>query len=455
MSLEAFVLFFLIVYLRKSSKKHSVLLKWDKTFVSLLFVIALLAVIQVSFSVAFINWIWQILLLLVLVALVRLPEFAKFKMLMWAILPFVVISFVGDLVEPFTNPVFSPLKRLLNFADPLAITWMIALLIIWNKQQKALEKERNLRLSEEEQHKIVEARKIELEYLVSERTAELTHQKEELEQALLELKSTQNQLIQSEKMASLGELTAGIAHEIQNPLNFVNNFSEVSVELLDELKSGPLQNLPAADKEEVEDIMENLVQNLEKIHHHGKRADAIVKGMLQHSRSSTQHKEPADINALVDEYLRLSYHGLRAKDKSFNATMQTDYDQRLQKINVISQDIGRVVLNLFTNSFYSVNEKKKQMGESFQPTVSVSTRHITFPAGTEGVEIRVKDNGLGIPQRVLDKIYQPFFTTKPAGQGTGLGLSISYDIVTKVHGGEMKVDTKEGEFAEFIILLPQ
>ncbi|HEY6975476.1 MAG TPA: ATP-binding protein [Chitinophagaceae bacterium] len=289
-------------------------------------------------------------------------------------------------------------------------------------------------------------------------------QKSKVEQTLEELKATQAQLIQSEKMASLGELTAGIAHEIQNPLNFVNNFSEISVELAGELKE-KLNGieLPASDKENIEMIIDDLVQNQQKINHHGKRADSIVKGMLQHSRTSTGQKELTDINELLDEYLRLSYHGLRAKDKTFNATLQTDFDENVGKINIISQDIGRVFLNLFTNAFYSVMQKKKELGDGlrpvqagFEPTVYVSTRKIDSPAndGTGSVEIHVKDNGTGIPQRLMDKIFQPFFTTKPAGQGTGLGLSLSYDIITKGHGGTIKVETKEGECAEFIIVLP-
>jgi signal transduction histidine kinase len=252
-------------------------------------------------------------------------------------------------------------------------------------------------------------------------------------------------------MASLGELTAGIAHEIQNPLNFVNNFSEVSKELLDEMKTA-LEN---GDAEDAKEIAEDIIQNLEKINHHGKRADAIVKGMLQHSRSSSALQEPTDINALADEYLRLSYHGLRAKDKSFNATFTTDFDESIGKINIIPQDIGRVVLNLLTNAFYAVDEKKKSGLEilpsgqaGYEPTVSISTKKM----GNK-VEIKVIDNGNGIPQKILDKIFQPFFTTKPTGQGTGLGLSLSYDIV-KAHGGELKVNTKEAEGSTFIIVLP-
>jgi signal transduction histidine kinase len=270
-----------------------------------------------------------------------------------------------------------------------------------------------------------------------------------IEKAYTDLKSTQTQLIQSEKMASLGELTAGIAHEIQNPLNFVNNFSEVNKELIAEMRD----EINKGNIEEVKAIANDISENEEKINHHGKRADAIVKGMLQHSRASTGKKEPTNINALADEYLRLSYHGLRAKDKSFNATFETHLDESLGKVNVIPQDIGRVLLNLFTNAFYAVSEKKKLQGDNYEPTVSVSTKRIGNKTDSYRVEISVKDNGLGIPQKVLDKIFQPFFTTKPTGQGTGLGLSMSYDIV-KAHGGELKVADKEIDGAEFIIVLP-
>jgi len=271
---------------------------------------------------------------------------------------------------------------------------------------------------------------------------------QKLQKALTELKSAQQQLVQSEKMASLGELTAGIAHEIQNPLNFVNNFSEVSKELLDEMKT----ELDQGNNEDAKDIAKDVIQNLEKINHHGKRAGDIVKGMLQHSRTSSGDKELTDINQLADEYLRLAYHGLRAKNKSFNATMKTDFDKTIGKINIIPQDIGRVILNLITNAFYAVSEKKAQKqaqgDDSIEPTVSVSTKKVK-----DTIEIKVSDNGNGIPQKVLDKIFQPFFTTKPTGQGTGLGLSLSYDII-KAHGGTLKVETKEGKATTFIIHLP-
>ncbi|MBK8299972.1 MAG: GHKL domain-containing protein [Chitinophagaceae bacterium] len=275
-----------------------------------------------------------------------------------------------------------------------------------------------------------------------------------LTQSLEELKAAQAQLIQSEKMASLGELTAGIAHEIQNPLNFVNNFSDVSTELVEEMN----EEIDKGNLEEAKEIAQDLKQNLEKINHHGKRAGDIVKGMLQHSRTSSGQKELTDINALADEYLRLAYHGLRAKDKTFNAAMKTDYDESIGLIKIIPQDIGRVVLNLITNAFYAVTERKKLQTEGYEPVVSVSTKKLN-----DKIEIHVKDNGTGIPQKVLDKIFQPFFTTKPTGQGTGLGLSLSYDIV-KAHGGEIKVNTKENDGlpagtvaeagTEFIIVLP-
>jgi signal transduction histidine kinase len=288
-----------------------------------------------------------------------------------------------------------------------------------------------------------------------------------LEKILVDLKSTQSQLIQSEKMASLGELTAGIAHEIQNPLNFVNNFSELSAELIEEMTV----ELNKGDIEEAKVISADIKQNLEKINHHGKRADAIVKGMLQHSRNSSGQKEPTDINALADEYLRLAYHGLRAKDKDFNATMKTDFDESIGNINMIPQDIGRVLLNLITNAFYAVNEKKKQLGDGYHPEVTISTKlalknspisqivnssigsNSPISQSANSIIVSVADNGFGIPEPNRNKIFQPFFTTKPTGQGTGLGLSLSYDII-KSHGGELKVDSNEGEGAKFTITLP-
>ena len=265
-----------------------------------------------------------------------------------------------------------------------------------------------------------------------------------IETAYKDLKATQAQLIQSEKMASLGELTAGIAHEIQNPLNFVNNFSEVNKELVAELK----QAIQTDNKAEIEKIAIDIEANEEKINHHGKRAEAIVKGMLQHAQSSAGKKQSTDVNALTDEYLRLAYHGVRAKDKTFNATLNTDYDKSINTVQIVPQDIGRVLLSMYNNAFYAVDQKNKEKIAGFEPTVRVSTKKL----GNK-IQISIKDNGTGIPQKHLDKIFQPFYTTKPTGQGTGLGLSLSYDIV-KAHGGELKVDSKEGEGTEFLIWLP-
>ena len=272
---------------------------------------------------------------------------------------------------------------------------------------------------------------------------------EALKKSLEELKATQSQLIQAEKMASLGELTAGIAHEIQNPLNFVNNFSEVNTELIQEIS----EEIRNGNYEEVKAIAKDILENEKKIVYHGKRADAIVKNMLQHSRSGTGEVAPTDINALADEYLRLAYHGFRAKDKTFNVAMKTDFDPNLEKLNIVPQDIGRVILNLITNAFYAVTDTSTGSATGsekppYAPTVSISTRK----AG-DRVEMRVKDNGSGIPQDVIDKIFQPFFSTKPTGEGTGLGLSMSYDIV-KAHRGSIKVQSMPGEGSVFIVELP-
>ncbi|MES2108643.1 MAG: HAMP domain-containing sensor histidine kinase [Bacteroidota bacterium] len=278
----------------------------------------------------------------------------------------------------------------------------------------------------------------------------LLEQKFQLEQTLDELEATQNQLIQSEKMASLGELTAGIAHEIQNPLNFVNNFSEVSIELLDEMEL----ELTKGDKDEAISIASDIRQNLDKIRHHGQRADSIVKGMLQHSKAGTGIKEPTNINTLATEFIRLAYHGLRAKDKTFNSETAMHLDEDLPLIKVVPQDIGRVLLNLFNNAFYAVREKQKTAGDDYTPTVEVSTSIFTPPSGSQGIYLRIKDNGTGIPEGIKDKIMQPFFTTKPTGQGTGLGLSLNYDLVVKGHGGKINVDSVEGEYTEFAVWLP-
>jgi signal transduction histidine kinase len=323
----------------------------------------------------------------------------------------------------------------------LAILLIIALFLLWNNQQR------------QKANKVLQQKNVEIEH------------------GLQELKSTQSQLIQSEKMASLGELTAGIAHEIQNPLNFVNNFSEVNKELLEELEGERSKVRSERDEQLENDIIKDIKENEEKINHHGKRADSIVKGMLQHSRASSGQKELTDINKLADEYLRLSYHGMKARDKSFDGEFKTEFDESIGKINVVPQDIGRVLLNLYNNAFYAVNEKSKnspltlpinrdrleggtgKLQNEYTPLITVRTKLIPLLEGKrEAAEIIVKDNGNGIPKNIVDKIYQPFFTTKPTGEGTGLGLSLAYDII-KAHGGEIKVETKDGEGSEFTVTI--
>ncbi len=360
---------------------------------------------------------------------------------------FVIFIAQGKLVNLDFFLTIAPLRTVLfdtaQLSIPMAASIYLGLefAFVNNSLQQKLKEinelsEKNL-AQEREKQQFLASQNETLERQVEERTFELS-------QSLKELKETQIQLIQQEKMASLGELTAGIAHEIQNPLNFVNNFSEVNKELLVEMKD----EMSKGNIDDANAIANDVIDNEEKINHHGKRADAIVKGMLQHSRVSTGQKELTDINALADEYLRLSYHGLRAKDKNFNATLQTDFDKSIGKLNIVPQDIGRVLLNLFNNAFYAVKPPNPLKGEHYEPTITVTTKKVD-----DKIFISVKDNGIGIPQKIIDKIFQPFFTTRPTGQGTGLGLSLSYDII-KAHGGEIKVETKEGEGAEFIILLP-
>jgi len=350
-----------------------------------------------------------------------------------------VLSIIFSYLDIHLSSTFTIFDLVFNFSIlsiPVATSIYLALDFAFTTRELKNKLSEVQKLSSEKQQ-ILTAQKEMLEQQVAERTSELN-------QSLEDLKSTQSQLIQSEKMASLGELTAGIAHEIQNPLNFVNNFSEINTELIEELKS----ELLIDNKEEALLIADDIKDNEQKIIHHGKRADSIVKGMLQHSRASTGKKEFTDINALVDECIRLSYHGMRAKDKEFNAAIKTDLDGSIGKVNIVPQDISRVLLNLLNNAFYAVDEKKRRLDGMFEPAVSVCTKKLDGK-----VEIHVKDNGNGVPQNIVDKIFQPFFTTKPTGQGTGLGLSLSYDII-KAHGGDIKVESKEGDGSEFIVKLP-
>jgi len=361
----------------------------------------------------------------------REKDFASQHSYLLANIPLAAMGLINCFFELFFDGFHEKYNEYFNWATLIAFAW------IFGKWATSKKQEEELRISTE--------RRAELETLVQERTVELQRQKDELQETIQELKTTQAQLIQSEKMASLGELTAGIAHEIQNPLNFVNNFSEVTAELIEEMEL----ELNKGDKEEAIAIASDIKQNLEKIMHHGKRADGIVKGMLQHSRASSNVKEPTDINKLADEYLRLAYHGLRAKDKSFNADLITHFAEGLPLANMVPQDIGRVLLNLFNNAFYAVKEKQKINGAEFKPMVEVTT----LLTG-KSLEIIVKDNGTGIPDDIKEKILQPFFTTKPTGEGTGLGLSLSYDIVVKAHSGKIDVKSKHDEGSEFKISLP-
>ena len=446
MHIELIPVIFLIFYLRKFMRENKLYPELDKKVSNALVVAVIIFVMQLTIPWVRIPGMWLsfgVTAVLANIILTR-KEFAVAKPVLNTVLPYLAISFLSEAIKLISINLYNDWNRYISSAKGFALLWMFAMWFINNRQQKALDKAKKKNEEIEREARITETLKDALEVQVAERTAALTQQKEELQHALDDLKITQKQLIQAEKMASLGELTAGIAHEIQNPLNFVNNFAEVSNELIDEAQEEFLQN----NTEEVRFILQDLKSNLEKINHHGKRADAIVKGMLLHSRSSKGVKESTNINALADEYLRLAYHGLRAKDKSFNATMHTSFDASIGNINIVPQDIGRVILNLITNAFYAASEKQKEGLEGFMPTVNVNTRK-----AYDKVEISVQDNGNGIPQAIADKIFQPFFTTKPTGEGTGLGLSLSYDIV-KAHGGEIKVETKEGVGTTFIIQLP-
>ena len=447
------VSFFLIQYVRTTLDTAKLLPVWDKKLILARYVsISLIAVYFIAQQPPWFEWLWHVFLVALVFTAYKNEEFKSLRGTIQSVLPFVGIAVLNSLLQLIFPKFYNSYDTYFSTAQSFAFVLCFVIWFYARKQQNVLVKERQERLREEEESK---AQKQSLEYLVAERTYELTLQKEELQKAIDELKSTQNQLIQSEKMASLGELTAGIAHEIQNPLNFVNNFSEVSVELCQELQEEiEKADIDASEKEYITGIISDLSQNQQKITHHGKRADSIVKGMLQHSRVSSGEKEPTDINALADEYLRLAYHGLRAKNKEFNASLVTDFDESIGKVDLMPQDIGRVFLNLFTNAFYAVSEKRKLLEEqngdtSYKPEVKISTKKFD-----NRLFIRVEDNGTGMPDGVKAKIFQPFFTTKPTGQGTGLGLSMSYDIITNAHGGTLEVTSVPGEKTEFRIVIP-
>lgn len=424
--------FILIRRIQKAVKFTNIGLKWATTFTVASISLGLLffALMKVKDS-AISGFGGAAALGYILYVINKEDDFKSFRGGIANHIPLIGVTVISAIVKLIAPAFYDDFDMYFGFSILAAFIWVLSRQATSKKQDEAL--------------RIAAERKAELEALVAERTLALTTQKNELEITVQELKTTQAQLIQAEKMASLGELTAGIAHEIQNPLNFVNNFSEVSMELLEEMEL----ELEKGDKEEAMAIANDIKQNLEKIGYHGKRADSIVKGMLQHSRVSNGQKELTDINALADEYLRLSYHGLRAKDKSFNAELVTNFDTNLPPIQALPQDLGRVVLNLFNNAFYAVQQKQKISGPDFKPRVDISTSLVN-----RMVVIKIKDNGTGIPDSIKEKIMQPFFTTKPTGEGTGLGLSLSYDIVVKGHGGKIDINSKEGEFTEFVISIP-
>jgi len=446
--------------IRKTLETSKWVPEWDKVLSRIWMVaIVFLVLAQIPGFRFIADMYGPLIFLVILITVYLLQEHRSARLLALAFLPFVAVYLFNRFIRFVAASFFNSYHEYFMSAESFGALWLIGFGIYASIQNN---KERKQRQKEEEQLRQAEARKAELEHLVVERTTELLSQKETLEKAFAELKAMQVQLVHAEKMASLGELTAGIAHEIQNPLNFVNNFSELSVELaqelLDEIKK------PDLDKTLVQDLVADLTQNQQKINHHGKRAASIVTGMLQHARTSTGAKEPIELNALADEYMRLSYHGLRAKDSMFNAKMVTDFDPAVGKVEVIPQDMGRVLLNLINNAFYAVQQRKNAgtpyvgtlaagnvtpEGRPYEPTVTITTKKTDSQ-----IIIKVKDNGIGIPDAVKAKIFQPFFTTKPTGQGTGLGLSLAYDIVTKGHGGSLKVESKEGEGTIFVISLP-
>lgn len=451
MALENLIAFFLLNYLRKNFGKPEPFPKTNRIIIIGMVAAGLLGSMGAGqVGPRFLTSLLSLLLMGALIyGILTIPAFSKGRPVVAAILPYVSITFFQEFGQILFPKTYADFEVLFETAEFFAFIWAIAQWWISRRQRKALEVQRLIAEQKERELVLTEKIKAQLEIEVADRTADLVKQKEELEKALNNLKATQEQLILAEKMASLGELTAGIAHEIQNPLNFVNNFSELNHELLVELE----QAADTGDTDEIKEIIQDLKSNEEKIASHGRRAEGIVKSMLQHSRKESGKKESTDINKLADEYLRLSYHGLRAKDKSFNATYKTDFDPDLPQLEVVTQDIGRVLLNLINNAFYAVGGKEakeaaQSRGGEYVPTVTVTTKKLP-----KKVEIRVIDNGPGIPDEIKDKIFQPFFTTKPTGQGTGLGLSLSYDIV-KGHGGELRLQSDMGKGTEFVISLP-
>ena len=447
------VVLFFVQYIQKNLNTKEEMPRWNQWLVFARYLALILLALPYLLDddlvpASLYTWLWHILIVAFVAIIYTCEEFRSVRSLMMSVIPLVIVGVLGDAFELIAKDVYNKFDTYFDTFKFFVASWVVAMWYQNKRQQKQLAAERLQRQEEEKENRLMQARKAELEVLVAERTEEITKQKEELVVALDHLKTTQTQLVQSEKMASLGELTAGIAHEIQNPLNFVNNFAEVNSELIAELREEQDKGTP--DKELIEEILHDLADNMQKMVHHGKRADSIVKGMLMHSRSGSGEKENIDINALADEYMRLAYHGLRAKDKLFNATLKKDFQPEVLMAVVAPQDFGRVLLNIFNNAFYAVMERKKQEGDTYNPIVQLSTR---LKHGT--VEIKIRDNGTGIPDSLRTKIFEPFFSTKPTGQGTGLGLSLSYEIVAQGHSGTLEVESDKKSFTEFRIRIPQ
>jgi signal transduction histidine kinase len=438
---------FLAYRIKRSLVTHpEVFTKWEKLLTYIMaasgILMLLLVIFQANFFIALLGyglsgWLfWMVW---------KEEDFVVSRPLMISLVPLAVAYLIVDSFETILPKFFNSYSQYFEGLEAIGWVWFLATFFMYRRQVKALKTEQELRAKEQKENRINASRKAELEVLVNLRTAELTQQNTKLTKALDELSAAQKQLIHAEKMASLGELTAGIAHEIQNPLNFVNNFSELNAELTEEM----LEALKEGDMEEVQLIARDIRENQQKVVLHGKRADSIVKSMLQHSRGSANVKEMISINAIADECIRLSFHGMRAKEKSFNAKMESSFDENVGKIEAIPGDISRVLLNICTNAFYAVMQKSKESVADYHPEVKISTG-----SANGKVWVKIHDNGGGIPKDNMDKIFQPFFTTKPSGDGTGLGLSLSYEIITKGHGGEIKVDSVEGEGTTFTIELP-
>ena len=438
----------LIYWARKALDIPTRLPQWDRWLTRLWRPAAVIVVLGLLIGGPVFDWLDSIFLAFVLCVGItmgwKLRAYRPALWMMVALVPGTVLLVAELLARPFTKALET---GTFDNIEGLVLCWAGAFLLIARSQGNNLRTETQARLAAEQEQRILETQSQTLEYEVGQRTAALAHQTDELRATLAELQATQDQLIQSEKMASLGELTAGIAHEIQNPLNFVNNFADVSVELVAELAEERAR--PTRDRTLEAELLTDLKQNLQRITQHGGRAAGIVRGMLEHSRASTGERQPTDVNALADEYLRLAYHGLRAKDKSFNADLKPDLAPGLPLVEAVPGDLGRVLLNLFTNAFYAV-QKRQQTGEAgYAPTLRVTTKQVG-----DRVQIEVIDNGTGIPAELQEKIFQPFFTTKPTGEGTGLGLSLAHDIIAQGHGGTLAVASQPGQGTTFTICLP-